>query len=217
MYGKRPVDLGEIYLPELFGTYLLYLPVKMKGKNDYRLPLEQINDFNILMMKCVEDYGDVTDKYVYLSYECSYVKKDSHQKRPGWHSDGFKTNDINYIWYSNTPTIFNDTKFKITKDHKISMEQFEEQANPDNNFLMPNKHLLRMDQFVIHKADVSKSNLIRTFVKVSISDDKYNLKGNTHNPYFDYDWKMYDRSIVRNHPQIKETDSVPDNLNLDDK
>ena len=40
----------------------------------------------------------------------------------------------------------------------------------------------------------------RTFIKVSFSDQKYNLKGNTHNYLFDYEWDMIDRSVSRNDP-----------------
>lgn len=217
-YGARAEDLGFIDLPDIFGIYVLYMPIKMKYSEEFRLPYPLNSDKIIeLSLKCDYDYGNTFNKYIYLSYECSYVRKGITQKRPGWHSDGFKTDDINYIWHSNTPTLFNFTKFNISNDHNVSMEEFEQQANPINNFKYENKKLLKMNQYVVHKADIPDTSGIRTFVKISISDDKYNLKGNTHNPEFDYNWKMYDRSKVRNHPQIKEVDSVPDDFEFNNK
>lgn len=208
MYGAKPIDLGSFYVPEKFGTYILYMPVLMPG-SECRLP-EGLKELEEVIYTSFLNYGWSYDKYVYLSYECSYVKAGITQKRPGYHSDGFLTDDINFLWHSNTPTIFSKTQFKVDTNHNVSMEQFEQQAKPEDEFTMPNGHLLKLNQYVIHKAAVPTVDSVRTFVKISISNDMYNLKENTHNPLFDYNWKMYDRNQVRNHPQIKEVDSVPE-------
>lgn len=207
-YGQRPYDTGHVFFPEIFGINLLYMPIQMPHTGMLLPEGLEILEPIIYRVSRIESFG-ILNKYVYLSYESSYVKAGTTQKRPGYHTDGFLTNDINYLWHSNTPTIFNESKFKIKKNHRIAMEQFEKQAKEKHEFQMPNRHLLRLDQFVVHKTAIAKVDGIRTFIKVSISNDKYNLKGNTHNPRFNYDWKMYDRQLVRNHPQIKECDSVP--------
>ena len=41
----------------------------------------------------------------------------------------------------------------------------------------------------------------RTFFKLSFSKDKYDLKGNSHNYLFDYNWEMRERKENRNIPQ----------------
>lgn len=49
--------------------------------------------------------------------------------------------------------------------------------------------------------------LVRTFVKVSISRDKYDLIGNSHNHLLQYDWPMRPRALTRNPPQrLSETE-----------
>jgi hypothetical protein len=42
---------------------------------------------------------------------------------------------------------------------------------------------------------------MRAFLKVSISKDKYDLIGNSHNYLLDYDWQMKERKQERNIPQ----------------
>lgn len=39
--------------------------------------------------------------------------------RMGYHSDGFLTDDINYIWCDNNPTIFNISAFNLTLDENL--------------------------------------------------------------------------------------------------
>lgn len=215
-YGAEPIiaerDLDVECIPN---TYLLYMPVKMPGSFLCTLPtkfshwtIEMI--VGLAMIDYNETYNNLEDKYVYLSYETSEVKAGVTQKRPGWHADGFMTDDINYIWYDKDPTLFNTSKFDVSQDHEKSIEQFRQQASSNNNFTLPCKQLIRMDQYVIHRAVPAKEDGQRTFIKISISDDKYNLKGNTMNPDLPHDWKMYNRQTVRNHPQLKEVDSVPD-------
>lgn len=211
-YGKLPEVLGKYHIKDQFGVYILYCPIKMANSNNFQIPMVPDVNLSLMILEISQKHSDIFDKYIYLSFETNYIVKKSTQKRPGWHCDGFLTNDINYIWYSNTPTIFNTTEFNITEEHNVSMEQFEKQVNSNNNVTYPEKTLLRLDSYCVHKAAPMDEDLVRTFIKISISKDKYNLKGNTHNPLLDYKWKMYDREKVRNHPQIKEVDSVPDDI-----
>lgn len=208
MYGNHPISLGKFNIKDRLGAYLLYLPIKINS-SDIRLP-DGYEELFPLVKKCLEDYKEFKGRecrYIYLSFETSEVKKGITQKRPGWHSDGFLTDDVNYIWCSDFPTTYSTANFNITPDHSIAIEEMNSQALPEFDNKIKNKTLVRMDQFVIHKATEPEKDGIRTFVKLSFSDDQYNLKGNSYNDKFHYEWKMYDRKMVRNHPQQKEVDS----------
>jgi hypothetical protein len=216
--GRPEVIKSSIDVPEIYGAYILYMPILMPSRFDLRLPpgLEPLKG---IIQECVtheEQKKKNHFKYAYLSYECSFVEAGKTQKRPGWHADGFLTNDVNYIWYSAQPTIFNRKPFRVTPDHEKSIEEFEQQADERFNFTATCRSLLRIDQTVVHKAAPAEFPGVRTFVKVSFSDAEYNLKGNTHNPLFNYSWKMFDRSAVRNHPTLKEVDSVPEDFDEGD-
>lgn len=77
----------------------------------------------------------------------------------------------------------------------------EEQAKKENEVIYPNNTLLRLNQFQIHKVFPGTQLGLRTFVKVSFSKDKYDLKGNSVNHLLDYNWNMRDREVERNIPQ----------------
>jgi hypothetical protein len=121
--------------------------------------------------------------------------------RMGWHSDGFLTDDINYIWCDKYPTIFNKSNFILSPDDTLSIQEMEMQADPLNDVTYNENQLIRLDQFNIHKVAPVKSGGMRTFLKVSISKDKYDLIGNSHNYLLNYDWKMKQRKEQRNIPQ----------------
>lgn len=212
----------ENHLPEIiktnlnildrYGTYILYMPVKLANQENVASTINDSNLINLIFKR--EGKKNLFDKYIYLSFETSYVQAGKSQKRPGWHIDGFLSDDINYLWYSNTPTIFNKGKFELDNCHSLSIQQMEEQAKEENNIIYPDKTLLRLDNNVVHKASIPEISGVRTFVKLSISSHKYNLNGNTKNPYLCYNWKMHDRNLVRNHPIYKENDFVPEGIDL---
>lgn len=209
----------NVEIKGMFGIYLLYMPISLMGSNYRHYPTTINEDVKKLVNLCINDfdgnrYGHHKNYYVYLSFETSYVKKGVPQKRPGWHCDGFKTEDTNYIWFSDFPTIFNPGPFLIDPtDHNISMTQFNQQVDESKSFTESSGQILKLSPRCVHKAAIPHRDGVRTFIKVSFSQDKYNLKGNTINPLLKYDWKFYDRQMVRNHPQYKETDSFPEVLN----
>lgn len=204
-YGMLPVDIGEVNVSPTEMMFYQYMPIKMKDllmfktepRHEFLRPmLNRISsDFRTTfgVNKYVESYVYLTVKYMYQIGGCSF-------NRSGWHSDGFMTDDINYIWYDSAPTIFNTSKFNLTQDDILSMKEMDEQALPENDVVFPEKHLLRLDQFNIHRVNTDHSGM-RLFVKVSFSKEKYDLEGNSHNYLMDYDWQMRPRSIERNVPQ----------------
>ncbi len=86
----------------------------------------------------------------------------------------------------------------------MSINQMNAQTKPENNFTYDDNTLLRLDQFVIHKASDTPYKGVRTFVKISFSKDKYDLEGNSHNYLLNYNWTMRPRQNYRNIPQLIE-------------
>lgn len=126
--------------------------------------------------------------------------------KPMWsgNSDGFLTDDLNYIWYDANPTVFweSDERVSFIADHHASLAEMEAVCEPDRNRhrCYHLKHLLRLDQTVMHKVDTNITAGVRTFVKISVSKDRYDLKGNSINHELAPDWKYQDRQVERNHP-----------------
>lgn len=204
-YNKIPKNLGilECNVEEFF-TYT-YLPIKLVGQHNLTLE-KRLHIFNpIIGRACCDFIGDFgldryVNSYVYLTAKHQYQRKDAGFNRPGWHSDGFMTDDISYIWSNNQPTIFNSSEFNLTMDDRKSMEEMEEQATQENNYQFPNNSLLRMDQFTIHRVgDILEGN--RAFIKVCISTDQYRLLGNSRNHELKYQWEYHPRKQERNIPQ----------------
>lgn len=129
-----------------------------------------------------------------------YVVPGHNMNRPGYHTDGFLTDDINYIWSDVDPTVFNIGHFDVAPDHELSLQQFKEQALPRRDIAYRDNELLRLDQYSVHRTASITDTHLRTFFKLSFSKERYNLVGNSHNYHFDYNWPMVERKAQRNHP-----------------
>jgi len=206
-YGKQPSIIEKINIECEEMMLYQYVPIKLIDRTpiDYE---QRLHCFTELISKCCLDFIDTfgrlkyDNSYMYLTVKRHFITKDNNLNRFGYHSDGFMTDDINYVWSDNTPTVFNNSEFRLAQDDRISLLQMEQQADPSKDTVYPNKTLIRLDQFNIHKvAEVNKEQF-RTFVKVSFSRDKYDLKGNSKNYMLDYDWDMRERKEERNIPQL---------------
>jgi hypothetical protein len=208
-YGKLPDVLGfyELHPKEVF--YYLYLPISLAGSNDIVLPKQLECFLDIVKAIQKNEPKRFKDEYVYITAKRMFVGGGVTANRPGWHSDGFMTDDLNYVWYDCVPTIFNNSMFNISQDHSLSLKEFEAQALPENNKTYHPGQLLKLDQSVVHAVAEAKEQQMRTFVKISISPDKYNLSDNSHNYELNYSWKMFDRAAVRNNPASAQKDSAP--------
>lgn len=205
IYGTAPKVIGEVEVNDPEMMFVQYMPVVMPGES-LRVPAH-LACFRGLIIQAMQDSAtvlgeSVTDFYVYLTAKHLYVTPDNMGNRPGWHTDGFGTDDLNYIWCDAAPTEFCIQDFQITDDCEVSMREMEEQALEENIVTYPVGHLLRLDAGVVHRVSESGTAGYRTFVKVSMSRDKYNLRGNAHNYLFDYNWAMFDRAVTRNHPAM---------------
>jgi hypothetical protein len=206
MYGKLPRDLGLIDISPNEMMFWMYLPISLPGSMSWRVPsnLEQFDD--ILCAVHAVDPCLWRDRYVYLTAKTMYVGSDKNMNRPGWHSDGFGTYDLNYIWSDRAPTQFVEGFFQLSADCATSMEQMEAIGRMGEEMgdiiTYPDKHLLELNEEVIHRAAPKVSAGMRTFVKVSLSEDRYDLIGNSINHLIpDSHWPLVPRRTERNHPQ----------------
>jgi hypothetical protein len=211
-YGAAPVQVVSV---EVLCEELMFfhdLPIKLPGQS--ALTMEpRLKPFEGIVGRACCDYIGLRglDAYmachVYLCAKRLYQAPGCPFNRPGWHTDGFGTDDINYAWSDHTPTIFNLTPMDLTNDDLLSMQEMEAWAEPANDRTYPDGMLLRLDQFVIHRVGDIREPSIRTFCKVSFSTDRYDLQGNSHNHLLDYDWPMRKRSVARNVPQSSSSRS----------
>jgi hypothetical protein len=197
-YGELPKELGIFEVEAKEMMFYQYLPIKMPNATQ---PIyeQRLKCFDAL----VGEFGldNYVNSYVYLTAKFLYQMPNCSFNRMGWHSDGFLTDDINYVWCDKYPTIFNKTDFDLPLDDLLSMEEMEKQAMPFNDVIYKENQLLRLNQFNIHKVAPIIKGGMRTFLKVSISKDEYDLIGNSHNYLINYDWEMKQRKQERNIPQ----------------
>lgn len=205
-YGDLPEDLGRYKVNCDEMMFYQYLPIKLsesllirceKRLLCFRQLLDAVRD------DFIENYGidRYYNSYMYVTAKHMYQPPGNSFNRHGYHTDGFMTEDINYIWCDADPTTFNTSEFKLTMDDTISMREMEEQALVENEVKYPINSLLRLNQYNVHKVTESDALSLRTFLKVSFSEDKYDLKGNSKNYHLNYNWEMKDRKVERNIPQ----------------
>jgi len=206
-YGDLPrlVDTVKVNCHEMMSYQ--YMPIKMAGQYNSVIYEDRIycfhNLINLATLDFLDKFGEdeLKEHYIYITAKHGYVSPIRSFNRKGYHSDGFMTDDINYIWCDRFPTVFNNTAFNLTLDDNTSIKEMEDQSIANNEFSYPVNSLLCLDQYNIHRvADIDGCGM-RTFVKVSFSKDRYNLIGNSRNYLIDYDWVMKPRKESRNIPQ----------------
>lgn len=111
-YGIAPHMLRAIHLPEWqeFMHYQ-YLPVYMSNlAHEVRLPprLEFLKPVVFEAMGDWDDHHPQADAwdpvYIYVTAKRGWASPESPLNRPGWHCDGFGSDDWNYIWSDVWPT-----------------------------------------------------------------------------------------------------------------
>lgn len=199
-FGSKPDFLGifkDINLTEVM--YYLYLPVSMWG-SDIRIPHNCLPALPLIKAALNYAYShDRNYKFAYLSARKGWATADNPLNRPGWHCDGFGTNDLNFVWWDGPGTRFACQDFaSISADHKQSLAQFEAQIDP-LKVQTPEEHgFYVIDPYVVHATPVITTPCMRQYIKISLSNEQYNLENNSHNYMFKYDWSMLRRENVRN-------------------
>lgn len=211
LYGAKPIDLGIVDISPREMMFWLYLPIKLPGSSKLTMPANT-KIFEPIVIKALEsvvnyDGIDVLDKsYVYLSAKVMHISPTAPGNRPGWHSDGFMSHDLNFVWADCSPTYYwePDRLVSFTQDHFASLQEMTEAADRGPIVTYPDKHLVRLDQSVIHRVADVKKPMIRAFCKVSVSEEKYDLVGNSVNHELAPDWEYFERNQDRNAPSTAE-------------
>jgi hypothetical protein len=107
----------------------------------------------------------------------------------------------NYIGSTGLLKLLNFSDLKLDLNDSISLEQMQVQAWSEKDMSYPEGSLLCLNQYNIHKVAENQPEGMRCFIKVSFSQDKYDLIGNSHNYLLDYSWEMRPRQTNRNIPQ----------------
>lgn len=212
-YGMLPEDLGLIDINPTEMLFHMYMPVSLPGSSKIHLP-DHLKVFaDLIILAKTRDPQRFHDEHVYLTAKTLWVSGEFIGNRPGWHSDGFGTDDLNYIWADRAPTVFlHDEVFNegivfngydCNSFYSMCNELGEEADMWDTAWktkTFNDKHLLRLDPSVIHRSPINFEEGMRSFAKVSISKDIYNLKGNATNHLLNTGWVMQERNKERNHP-----------------
>ncbi|GAB4001611.1 hypothetical protein GCM10028807_58190 [Spirosoma daeguense] len=196
------VSLGIFDIEPKEMLFYLYLPIKMIDSGLIEIP-KRLQLYYPLVQKVLYDHYsnypyDIGERYLYLTAKTLFVTPDNIGNRPGYHCDGFGTDDVNYLWYDKHPTIFNSGTFDVRMDDTLALLDMEAQAKAENEYSFPEKSLIRIDSLTMHRTPVITTSGVRTFVKISVSKHRYNLQGNSHNYLFNYDWTLHERSDIRN-------------------
>lgn len=203
IYGALPEDLGLIDISPVEMMFWLYCPISSPGELE-EVP-SNLQQFGPILDAVFQDDPERYDNsYVYLTAKTLYVSGDG-ANRPGWHADGFGTDDLNYVWYDRAPTQFIEDAFELPSGCADAMTVMARRAANRPIVTFPNKHLLRLTPAVIHRVQPNVEPGVRTFVKVSLSKDRYNLEGNSVNHRMRQRWPMLPRDAERNHPTKRVT------------
>ena len=204
LYNSAPQIIKTIPLQvhEYFSYH--YYPIKLKGQSK-TVYEERLKVFEPLIGTICCDFvgkdglDKFVDSYVYITAKHQYQRENIGFNREGWHTDGFGSDDITYIWSNKQPTIYNKTEFDLSEDDILSMKEMDEQVDPSLNYSLPNNTLVRLDQFVVHKVgEFLEGN--RCFLKIVFSKDIFNLEGNSVNYLLPYIWDYKPRKKERNIP-----------------
>lgn len=211
--GRLPIDLGLVDISFDEMMFWMYLPVSIPGSYDLVLP-DNVQPFAPLIREAIDhDPSAFYLRYAYLTAKTLWVSDGYIGNRPGWHIDGYGTEDINFIWSDRAATEFMETDVILSDDCEQSLKQMSAMGvlrdATQEITRYPNKHLLRLDNQVIHRSPKNFQEGMRTFFKLSLSRDRYNLRGNSINHALPAThWPLLDREAVRNHPATAEADSV---------
>ena len=214
-YGSLPHIVGRFDISLTEVMHYLYLPVSIDC--DPRLPPRLALPTNIeccrQMIHAALRSTSRSYRYVYLTARKGWASPDNPLNRPGWHCDGFGTDDMNFIWWVGPGTRIAAQDFhEISDDHVRSLEQFEEQVDLNSLVTYPEQTLIALDPFCVHSTPLIKApGCWRQFVKISLSDNRYNLENNSHNYLLNYYWALHSREDLRNDPHQAQADFVKEN------
>ena len=161
--------------------------IKEKRHSEYSIPenLEFLVNQVLSTIYEASDhiYKNDWDYNCYLSIKHEYVNPGSLGNRPGWHIDGFKSDQHNFIWFDALPTKIALGTFDLTNDHDISLVEMEEQAKTKTKLVLESKHLYEMSHELVHSPCRNDTDepILRTFIKVTFTKETFNCMNNAWN------------------------------------
>lgn len=205
----KPTVVGKA-IPLAIGVDILDMPIKFPGSNEYRIPKQAKKLVETIkqIAELEHSYNErINEYYAYLTTELAFVQTGETQRREGFHVDGYQgartTKDslINrsYTYTSSDTTQFSlkgvdissidDSRYNIFKymDSKLEGEK--------SCLWWPEPYeIVFMNVYNIHRSPEVRFPHLRFFFRLSYDVRKFDRKGNTHNPMFDYKWKMVERN-----------------------
>lgn len=144
-----------------------------------------------------------SDDYIYVTLRKQHVQPRSCGNREGWHVDGFLSDDRSFIWFDKLPTQAAYGVFDVEPDHETSLRQFNEQV--DYGFVndLPTETLIELGD-TVHRPVYNNGTdvVLRTFIKIVLSKEKFNGLGNAWNYLLPHIKPTRQRGSLRNHTVI---------------
>lgn len=142
----------------------------------------------------------------YVTIKRGYVQPHTYGNRAGWHIDGFKSDQHNFMWFDSMPTEVCEGEFVLSDDHNLSLYEMDTQSFTNDTFihtLSPNT-LYEMNQECVHRPTVNKTSdsVLRTFIKITFSKDMFNGFGNAWNYKLPHIKPNKKRKVERNHTVV---------------
>lgn len=167
----------------------VYMCIKQADMSEYHIPDNIQSVVNQVLTGIFRSSNYLYDNdYLYNCYvtiKRGYVQPHTYGNRAGWHIDGFKSDQHNFIWFDSIPTEVCAGEFILSDDHNLSLIEMDTQSFANDTFihtLSPNT-LYEMNQECVHRPTVNKTSesVLRTFIKIAFSKDMFNGFGNAWN------------------------------------
>lgn len=200
--SRFPIKLGvhDVRVPEM--QFTQYMPIKLAGEQytPSNLP-GRVWPAHTLVERVSKFFGGFgRDDYVYLTVKRLWVPAGQTANREGWHIDGYGSDDLNFIWCDSIPTEVAIQNMELSDDHAVSLQQMATEVQEEHVHALCANTLYMLNDQIIHRCAVAGRGQMRTFIKISVSSNMYNLEGNAINEKLVYNWGTIPRDIERNHP-----------------
>lgn len=156
--NDKPEVVGSFKFSDSEMMYYLYFPIFIRelGMVDHISLEPRLERYRRMIMHAINiesqmSFANLSFDNIYLSAKTMIVGPNTTGNRPGWHCDGFGTDDVNYIWCDSSPTLFSFGKFdNISEDHVESLKQFDKIAEENETFCFQENSLIRLTNKVVH-------------------------------------------------------------------
>ena len=208
VHSKIPNGVVANYdVSELEYCNIVYMCIKQAGCSEYQIP----SNLELLVNQVIGDiyklnenlYENDWTKYCYLTIKKMYMQPNTLGNREGFHIDGFKSDQENFIWSdcAETPTEVAIGNFLLSNDHEKSLDEMREQSTKWFKYQLSTNTLYEMNQKCVHRPTVNNTNkaILRTFIKITYSKELFNCYGNAWNYKLPHIKPNKNRNEHRNH------------------